>query len=35
MFPPLDATSGIAISIGILACWSLAYGFKVMQRAGD
>ncbi|TCI10118.1 hypothetical protein EZM97_14460 [Dyella soli] len=34
-FPELDATSGIAISIAILACWAVAYGFKTMRRAGD
>lgn len=35
LLPPMDAGTGIAIGLGILACWALAYGISVMQRVGE
>lgn len=35
LFPPLDASAGIAISVAILCVWALAYGYTLLGRTGD
>lgn len=35
LFPELDIPSGLAIGAAILACWAVAYGYKVLRRVGD
>lgn len=35
LLPPLDATAGVAIGLGILACWALAFGYLALQRVGE
>ena len=35
LIPPLDTTTGVTLSIAVLACWAVAYGFKVLRRPGE
>ncbi|WP_126537680.1 hypothetical protein [Aerosticca soli] len=35
LLPELDASSGVAVSVAILACWATAYVYRVLRRAGD
>jgi len=35
LFPELDATAGVAISVAILICWATAYVFKSLRRVAE
>jgi len=35
LIPPLDAASGTAIAVAILACWAVAVAFRSTRQAGD